>query len=157
MNIKFSIVKLPAIFFVMIARHLPVSHEIDKMRHWTQIHRSAIKKDLWFIALLIIQPLNSMHCKVQNIFRRKIIDFCSTQWDAFGLCFSLQKILSPLATLQKPQFIIHKDLQTLRLCRKLYAVFYCSCHFLSDGKLQEKWARVFWQPPVWPKTHRRCL
>ena len=84
-----------------------------------------------------------MHCKVQNIFRRKIIDFCSTQWDAFGLYFSLQKILSPLATLQKPQFIIHKDLQTLRLCRKLYAVFYCSCHFLSDGKLQEKWARVF--------------
>lgn len=61
------------------------------------------------------------------------------------------------ATLQKPQFIIHKDLQTLRLCRKLYAVFYCSCHFLSDRKLQEKWARVFWQPPVWPKTHRRCL
>lgn len=32
-----------------------------------------------------------MHCKVQNIFRRKIIDFCSTQWDGLWTVLFLAK------------------------------------------------------------------
>ena len=95
MNVKFSILKLPAIFFVMIARHLPVSHEIDKMRHWTQIHRSAIKKDLWFIALLLYSHLIQCIAKYKIFSEERLLIFAAHSGMPLDCAFPCKKFYHP--------------------------------------------------------------